>query len=191
MPNKKPKPTTAWASFVPVGYTERCDSHCPVLTVIEFRVTKYDPAFRDARGSYLRDDWITFDQIGESFSGVTLTEQEYLRVEGAYSEAAIAFMREAGIRHLNVVGLENHRNAALTFGESSVIGDVEFASVLPRLLRAEFWCRLESAEGFLHFGYDYYMYIGVPRPCPEAAKLAARLGLFVEPMPSPYRECRD
>lgn len=40
--------------------------------------------------------------------------------------------------------------------------------------------------GFVHFGYDYYMYVGVETPCPQAQRLAAQLGLFVEEMRSPY-----
>lgn len=55
-------------------------------------------------------------------------------------------------------------------------------------LRETLWCKLEDAAGrFLHFGWDYYTYVGVPTPCPKACALASRRGLFVEPFKSPYR----
>jgi hypothetical protein len=56
-----------------------------------------------------------------------------------------------------------------------------------RVLREEFWCRLEGPEAFVHFGYDYYLYVGVPRACPEAEQATRRAGLFVESFRSPYR----
>lgn len=55
-----------------------------------------------------------------------------------------------------------------------------------RLLREEFWCRLEADEGFVHVGYDFNLYVGVALPCPAAEDLAHGLGLFVEPFTSPY-----
>jgi hypothetical protein len=47
---------------------------------------------------------------------------------------------------------------------------------------------LEGGEGFIHFGWDYYMYIGVPHPCPTARVRAADLGLYIEEFASPYVE---
>jgi hypothetical protein len=38
-----------------------------------FRVTKHNPAHRDERGRYLRDDWIMFAQVGSECGGVLLT----------------------------------------------------------------------------------------------------------------------
>ena len=65
---------------------------------------------------------------------------------------------------------------------------VEVGEVVRRLLRAEFWCRLEGTESFVHVGYDYYMYVGVPAACPSAEASARQFGLFVEPFRSPYSE---
>lgn len=63
----------------------------------EYRVTKYDPALRGPNGGYKGDDWIMFSQICQSVRGVILTEQEYMRVERAYINAALAFLSEGGI----------------------------------------------------------------------------------------------
>jgi hypothetical protein len=156
--------------------------------VFEFRVTKYDPAHRDARGAYTRDEWTAVCDIGRTFNGVMLTEAEYQRVEDAYAATAIAFMREAGAPSLTVSGLENHAGLALPFENGTVLALTEAAEVVRRVLREEFWCRLERAGAFIHLGWDFYMYIGASGPCPCAAALARQLGLFVEPFQSPYHE---
>lgn len=45
----------------------------------EYRVTKYNLAFRDSSGAYTRDEWISFGDIGRSFDGVKLTAEAYAR----------------------------------------------------------------------------------------------------------------
>jgi hypothetical protein len=155
--------------------------------MIEYRVTKYDPALRDANGAYIADEWILFKQVGSEFGGVVLTEGEYLKVEQAYIDSAIAFLREGGLNSLTVEGIENNKKLALEFGEGSALPLERIGDVIRLMLREELWCRLESVDGFVHIGWDYYMYIGVPHPCPEAELLAEGLGLCPERIVSPYK----
>lgn len=89
---------------------------------------------------------------------------------------------------LTVRGLENHKSLALGFSEGSVIAAHGVGELIGRILREEFWCRLEGRAGFVHCGWDFYMYIGVPRHCPEAEVFANELGLYVEEFASPYKE---
>jgi hypothetical protein len=156
--------------------------------MFEFRVTKYDPAHRNSVGSYTRDDWTSVGDIGRPFSGSVLTQSEYQRVEDAYAVVAVAFLQEAGSPNLSVAGLENQKNAQILFADGASLSLEEIGLVIRRVLREEFWCRLEGVAAFVHLGYDYYMYVGVPQPCPAAEALAQRLGLFVEPIHSPYSE---
>jgi hypothetical protein len=156
--------------------------------MFEFRVTKYDPACRDARGTYTRDEWTSVSDIGRAFSGVFLTAGDYQRVEDAYVTVAVAFLREAGVTSLAVDGLENHGDVPLPFTEGVALGLSDAGAVIRRVLREELWCRLKADGGFVHLGYDYSMYVGVQRPCPVAEALARQLGLFVEPFVSPYGE---
>ena len=156
--------------------------------MFEYRVTKYDPALRDAKGAYKRDEWTSFKDIGQSFDGVVLTRAEYERVEDAYVAAALAFLKEAGLSGLVVAGLENSAGHALPFGNGSFLNLDQVERVIRRVLREEFWCRLEGPVGFVHLGWDYYMYIGVRCLCSEAQELTRRQGLFVEAFPSPYGE---
>lgn len=154
----------------------------------EFRVTKYNPAHRDAHGAYLHDEWTSASDIGRSFAGAFLTESDYQQVEDAYAATAVTFMQEAGVSSLVVTQLDNHGSVPLAFGEGSVLDVSEAAAVIRRVLREEFWCKLEATAGFVHLGYDYYMYIGVLSKCPTAEKFARQVGLFVEEFKSPHRD---
>ncbi len=153
----------------------------------EYRVTKYNPKFRTSSGAYTRDEWTSYGDIGRSFGGVELTHEAYQRVENAYVTAAVGFLREAGISQLAVRGLENAKELPLLVGEGDVLRLDQIPDVLRRLLRAEYWCRLETVDAFVHVGYDYYMYVGLPRPCSEARQQAEHSGLYVEDFSSPYR----
>ena len=148
--------------------------------MFEFRVTKYDPAYRRGGVAYTRDEWTSVNDIGRSFGGEIFTDAVYQRTEDAYIAVASAFMQEAGIQSLTVAGLQNHAAVILPFGEGAALSVADAAEVARRVLREEFWCRLEGS-GFVHLGYDYYMYLGVPRPCAAAEALAQQFGLFVEP----------
>jgi len=160
--------------------------------VYEYRVTKYNPEFRDAGGHYLREDWIMFRQVGESISGVVLTVEEYERVERAYVNSAIAFLREAGLLSMTVADLENHQGSQLAFRNGSTLPLDEVADVIRQMLREKLWCRLEGEDAFVHIGWDFYMYIGVPHRCIFAEQKAVKLGLFVEEFVSPHhRELDD
>jgi hypothetical protein len=156
--------------------------------VKEYRVTKYNPAFRNLAGGYTREEWTSVKDVGRLFGGIVLTQEEYGRIEYAYVQVALAFLREAGLSSLRVQGLENGRGHDLAFGENTVLTIDQVGDVIRRVLNEEFWCRLEGDDGFVHVGWDYYMYIGVSRLCPEAEARAGNLGLYVEEFRSPYNE---
>lgn len=157
----------------------------------EYRVTKYDPGLRGPNGVFTGAEWTSVTQIGQSFGDVALTEQEYKRVEDAYINVALAFLNEGRVTALKVEGLENARRQPLTFREGDVLPVEQLPDVMGRILREQFWCRLEAENGFVHFGWDYYMYIGVPHRCIAAERKATELGLYVEEFVSPYREQLD
>jgi hypothetical protein len=154
--------------------------------VHQYRVTKYNPAFRNQSGAYTRVEWTSVRDIGRTYSDGLLTTEEYERVEAAYIKAALSFLSESGISSVRVAGLENSRRQPLDFDNDSVLAVDRIEEIIRRILREEFWCRLEGSEGFIHFGWDYYMYIGVPHPCSAAQARTAELGLFVERLDSPY-----
>ena len=154
----------------------------------QYRITKYDPNLRDSAGAFTQEQWTSYSDIGSSFENGTLTEQEYLRVESAYITSAINLLRESGINELTVSGLEQHDEpSSLHNGQSIQLSVI--SQYFQGVLRENYWCRFESNTGaFVHFGYDYYMYVGLPSNPGNGVKSAAELGLFVEPFASPYSQ---
>jgi len=164
----------------------------------EFRVTRYDPALRRLDGSFGVETWTSVSDIGRSFENHVLTQEEYLAVEDAYVEAIHLFMDSCNVKTLTLKDLEvndesegivslpaDHRHSN---HESYVAGAQLSGKTLDgaaRLtLREQIWCRLEAPGGFfVHFGYDFYMYIGTPGTLgpPGVSSL-----LFVEEFGSPY-----
>jgi len=121
--------------------------------MIQYRITKYNPASRDTRGAFLSDEWTSLRDIGRAFTGGILTEDEYRRVEQAYISSAIAFLKEGGLSSLTVEGLENNNGVALGFREGSILTLQQVGDPIGQMLREEFWCRLEDKGGFVHIGW--------------------------------------
>jgi hypothetical protein len=151
-----------------------------------YRITKYNPARRDASGAFLGDDWTAYTDVGSAFDAKVLTLAEYERVERAYIGAVQAFLVEAEISSLYAKGVEGSADEPNAPVEGAAVEVEALAPLLTGLLREKFWCRLECESAFLHVGRDYYMYVGVPRRCPIAEREAAESGLFVEDYSSPY-----
>lgn len=170
-----------------------------------WRITKHDPAFRDERGAYLKDEWTSVSDVGKSFGGVILTFGEYLRIEDAYVSTALSFVSEAGLDALTITHLETHRVSevraehlrGIAFDPKLVINGVSLpigavADICRLVLREILWCKLESVSGFyLNFGYDYYIYIGSPVRSEKAVAYVRRQSLFVEEMESPYLDAGE
>lgn len=147
----------------------------------QFRVTKYNPANRDDKGLYLnQEEWTDFSDVGSKVSLV-----EYERVELAYIKTAICFLSNAGVKELKLVGLENTADQT-SYNENDLVLIDGLDNIIRSVLRNEFWCKFESSIGFIHFGWDFYMYIGVESLNAAAIEYAQSRGLFIEKFISPY-----
>lgn len=156
---------------------------------LQLRLTKYNPACRDLNGAYLLDDWTSFSDIGKSFAGKTLTEPEYLNVESKYLSALQDFLHEAGVDRLKLTALECQESGDIpAFVVAGRYLSVQECVVFAQLaLRERVWGKLAiPGVAYVHFGYDFYMYLGLPRGCPSAVARAQGAGLFPEAFRSPY-----
>ncbi|OXM17137.1 hypothetical protein [Paenibacillus herberti] len=57
------------------------------------------------------------------------------------------------------------------------------------ILREQVWAKLDHPSMFVHFGYDYYMYIGLKGENSDYVAFEQKinyLGLFAERVKSPY-----
>ncbi len=171
-----------------------------------WEVTKYDPALRDEWGAYTRDEWTDASCVGHEIAGHVLGADEYLQTENAYVKAVRAFLEDAGqpallvcqglerydeqLSYLAPFGLDDvaHERPRLEEGEWLTGDDLE--RVCRLILRNAVWCKLEAPDLFaVHFGQDYYMYIGSHSPSVRAIERTEASGLFVEQIESsPYNE---
>ncbi len=174
--------------------------------MFSYRVTKYNPALRNSKGAYQKDEWISFSDIGKTFEGAELSTDEYLGTEALYIDAIQSFMNVMNLSSLNVFHLEKERyslvkhdqkhqdlypETMISIVESIQNGDtlesVELENFCKLCLRSQIWGVLESSSKmFVHFGYDYYMYIGVAKISEEVIEQIRNSGLFVELFESPY-----
>lgn len=160
----------------------------------EFRVTKFNPALRAADGTYQGSTWTSVADIGKRFSGSDLTAEAYLATEHLYIRAIEEALRLAGLDRLRVTDLDSYGAAqppnlpplGLGFLDARTedLSPMESTTVAQAVLRELAWAKLAGDNGFyVHFGWDYYMYIG--GTAPQLANLSSP-GMFVEPFKSPY-----
>ena len=70
----------------------------------QWRITKYNPAFRDENGYYtIIEEWTCPSQIGQTINGNEFTLAEYLRIEAAYVDTVIQFLNASNLRSLRIL----------------------------------------------------------------------------------------
>ncbi|MNL91146.1 hypothetical protein D3C81_08760 [compost metagenome] len=169
--------------------------------MFSWRVTKYNPQNRDKSGRYQTDDWTSCGDIGKVHEGKIVTVEDYMRVENAYIAAILLILRVSGINNLRVKGLEKY-SKKLHKDELSYSEDMkkllkvirkgqrlegkDIENMCRLILREQIWCELSNAKMFVHFGWDYYMYLGCMLEDKEVIKSIGKQGLYMEPMRSPY-----
>lgn len=171
------------------------------LINFQWRVTKYNPDFRDENGYYtLIEEWTCPSEIGETINGNDFTLEEYHQVEEAYVNSVIKFIEESHIGSLRILQLEcdiseedklsslyEKEFEKLILKEDSRLHKNEIRLICKMVLRNFLWCKLYSKDNFfVHFGWDYYMYIGSNVNCLSSIEFATNNGLFVEQFTSPY-----
>lgn len=172
--------------------------------MISWRITKYNPRYRNEKGEYQKDEWTSCHDIGKLYDGKEFTVDDYMAVENAYINAVVSFLNGFNIKALTAKYLEKHNDSLvlhetpleyteelielygrLSEGDILEIRDVEHLCRLA--LREQLWCKLENDNKmFIHFGYDYYMYIGCLSKPEEIISLTEKNGLFLEVLESPY-----
>jgi hypothetical protein len=168
----------------------------------QWRVTKYNPDFRDENGYYtLIEDWTCPSEIGKIINGKELTLDEYLQVEAAYVNTVIKFIEESGINSLRILKMSQWNISEvdktsplyeadfeqLVLQEDLMVNKNEIRLICKMVLRNLLDCQFYlKGKFFVHFGWDYYMYIGSYVNSSSAIEFATNNGLFVEQIQSPY-----
>lgn len=168
---------------------------------MKYRITKYDPVYRDQEGCYIRDEWTSISDIGKVYNGVPFTLEAYLQSEENYVRIYAGLLKQFGVDYLNVRMLEKsytldeitrHLNVydlSLNPDEQAFyerlcndcsVNTTEFHTIFRMIMRELLWCRLENGEILIEFGYDYYTYITCPEIPEKCIQTAANIGIFIE-----------
>lgn len=170
-----------------------------------YRITKYDPRLRDETGRYMHEEWTDFSCVGIEINGKVCTLEEYEAIENMYIDAFLQFLACQKIDLIECIEVEKNlaeydiqsipstwRALYVRMNNGTIISKAELPMLLKLLLRNYLWCKLiHDDELFVHFGWDYYMYIGVEKECRQAVANIEKAGLFVEKFKSPYLEDGD
>ncbi|UKS27363.1 hypothetical protein LOZ80_39040 [Paenibacillus sp. HWE-109] len=179
-----------------------------------WRITKYNPDHRNDRGNYSKDEWTSISDIGSTYDNKPLTIEKYKETEDLYVRAILTFVEFLNIPYLQVKELwmqdandyEQRSNnskyqsiysrelvdAFSTITEGELLQKDSIVQTTRLILRENIWCKYQyQALMYVHFGYDYYMYIGSSQPCSGLIQGIVASGLFVEPFESPYLDNED
>jgi hypothetical protein len=109
-----------------------------------WRLSRYEPALR-ARDSRW-ESWTSYSDVGKEFNGITLTFEEYLRVENLYIDAVTRFAMDAAADVFRVVYIGHQQTGfGLSAGQRLLLSDL--APVVRGNLRETLDCALEGVEG--------------------------------------------
>lgn len=163
---------------------------------MKLRITKYNPKYRSADGGYLPDEWTSISDIGRTYEGVYFTESQYFITENKYIDAILNFLEAYNIRNLMIesyshplVSKKLLKNKYGKYFISRIKNNnkicIEDIILVSRLcLRENIWCKLTGGNNtYIHFGDDFYMFIGTDHVENE---FHIPSGIFKENMESPF-----
>ena len=149
----------------------------------EYRITKYNPANR-VDGIYVANEWTSFGDIGKKFGDTELSYEIYQKTEKAYIDCCIEIIEKAQVSNLSIEQAECYTDGLCLPLNVSVHDEIR--RIIAACLREQCWFKLTGKDFFIHFGHDYYMYIGSSLPTETVENVATNHGLYCEIYPSPY-----
>lgn len=169
----------------------------------EYRITKYNPKLRRLDGSYsIQNEWTSVYDCQDTET----MKDEYLRVERLYIQTLVEILNFQTDDTFQIDDIEVHTNSInstvlshdlkdhfLKFSkltqQTTILSLAEFSIVVKLILRELMWARLQYKESFIHFGYDFYCYVGLQFPIAKSLiDKYHKLGIYIEKFDSPYNE---
>lgn len=151
--------------------------------MIGYKITKYNPQNR-IEGKYTVHEWTSISDIGKLFDDGVLTYDQYIQVERRYIDCCIELLQKAGVSEL-YVGTPEYYNEGLCF-PSILSTESEIRRAIMCCIQEKCWAKLRNKDFFIHFGYDYNMYIGTNLPVTFVQEITQKYNLFCEQKDSPY-----
>ncbi|HAP5746478.1 hypothetical protein RV03_GL002922 [Enterococcus gallinarum] len=172
-----------------------------MISVKFLRVSKYDYKFRDENGKYIRNEWTSYSDIGKKFEGKIFTLDDYKLVELKYINTVLEIAESLDINRFLLTQFEKSRDIDTLIEDNEFLKNMynnlnknkqiqlnNIPLVMKLLLREFIWGKLTHEQLVIHFGYDYYLYIGVNKENIEnVEQIIKRHDLFYEEKStSPY-----
>lgn len=149
-----------------------------------YRIAKYDlQNYKD--GVYSQADWTDYSDIGRIFLGEKLTEEIYLNTERRYIRVAQILREKSHCQSVSIFNLEKH-SPDLPWKNVQKIREAKLSEIIRDCLRNKCWCRLYGENFYIHFGYDFYMYIRCTVPYAEVVCICRENQLYAVEQDSPY-----
>ncbi len=167
----------------------------------KYRISKYNPLFRDKLGRYQKSEWTAISDIGKKFDAGYLTGNDYVKIEDCYVTAVQQIMNYHSLSSLCIDKLsrsfpyeeflkltndyshlysENLLNFYLKFNGNEAAFE-EVGQLIRLQLREDVWVEMFSPKKLKIFiGYDYLMGVHSSRPLDKIIPKIKDLGLYVE-----------
>ena len=155
----------------------------------QYRISKYNPMYR-IDGAYTRAEWTSIADVGKTYDGDVFTLADYEHVEQCHIAFLCALAARENAFPLRIEGLESSQSE-IPWTDNQLITANELPNLVRDVLREECWCRLAAPDFFIHFGYDYTMYVGCSHTTEAITALATSHALYAEPMTSPYHPASE
>jgi len=168
--------------------------------MIIYRITKYNPIYRDKDGAYLKDEWTAISDIGKSYGEIKLTCIQYLKVEGRYLKALELILSKIDLNLITINEIEKYfykvnnslvknlydENMKILFNKLSdnycFTTKEELMNAIKLILREHLWGKIvvKNSNFKIEFGNDLYVYLNSEELPKELIQSLTNIGVFVE-----------
>ncbi len=143
-----------------------------------YRVSKYDPIYRNHKGLYIKDEWTDFSDVGKVFDGKILEIEEYRKIEKNYISFICDVLSITNDDVITISKLENYDKTA--WKNLTEISRNEIELLVEDCLRSKCWCEIVSDSFVVTFGYEFYMYIKTKLSSTVISQIGTSNHLFIE-----------
>ena len=155
-------------------------------------IVKYSPDGYNSDGTYCKDEWTDYSDIGKIFNGKIFTKSEYLEIEKRYIECAIDIISESQCKYLTIGYIADYINKK-NYRYKSRIHISQIPDILQDMLRNKVWCVLVNLKKKLQIdiGWDYYMHVICPIKEERLKLIVESHKLYLNPRIKHYLEVID
>ncbi len=121
-----------------------------------YMISKYDPVFYKD-GVFTRNEWTDFSDVGKIFNNTKLSLEEYERIEQNYINFVVDIFEFIGVTKFKIIDLEIYNT--VPWKNRQTISLSRLPNLIRDCLRNSCWCKIQSTEFCLCFGFDYYLHL--------------------------------